>query len=347
MTTDSPAPSAVLVSADPDYLGAAGAELRSAFPGATVSPFGPDALRATGLPNDLTAVADRCREWPVVFARHLLAERFLLPAGAVRQDKRAVSRAAAELLSGEDIPADGIALQVWVSGESPLRYGTEELWHHLADELGRTGIAVRRSGATRTLGLCIGQSGIAVGFDGPLPGYADWPGGRIRLRKDSAQVSRAEFKLEELLALGVIDLPTDGLAIDLGAAPGGWTRIVRRAGPRVVAVDPGALDDRLANDDGISHVTTTAGPYLAQLGEPVDLVVNDMRMIPALSVELMLAASRHVRPGGLGVMTLKLTPHHALETIDRALGDLRRGWDVVFVRQLYHNRNEATVVLRR
>ena len=213
--------------------------------------------------------------------------------------------------------------------------------------LSRTGITVRRSGATRTLGLCIGTEGISVGLNGPLPGYADWPGGRIRLRKDPDQVSRAEFKLEELLALGVIALPTDGLAVDLGAAPGGWTRILRRSGLPVVAVDPGALDARLADDPGITHVATTAGPFLARVGDPLAVVVNDMRMIPAMSVDLMLLASRHVRPGGLGVMSLKLTPYHALETVDRALADLRQAWEVVFVRQLYHNRNEAAVVLRR
>ena len=267
----------------------------------------------------------------------------MLPLNDVRRDKQAVGKAVVGLVAA----GTAINLQIWATGESSLAYGNEELWHHLSDEFGRRGVTVSRSGAATTLGLAITPVGIVVGLNATLPGYADWPGGRIRLRRDDGQVSRAEFKLEELLALEVVALPATGVAVDLGAAPGGWTRVLRRAGLRVIAVDPGALDERLAGDPEITHVPQTARPFLVRNVTPLDLVVNDMRMVPAMSVELMLAASRHLVPGGLGVMSLKLTPLHANDTVQRALADLRRAYDVVFARQLYHNRNEATVVVRR
>ena len=334
----------IVFSTDPEYFAAAGQELTAAFPAATVERLGPDLGRLSGGPANLDELRDRLRARPVVFVRHLMREVAMLPLATVRRDKRSVGRAVLDLVP---TGSDAIGLQIWTSGESKLAYGNEELWHHLADELGRRGVAVSRSGAETTLGLAITDAGIVVGLTPRLPGYADWPGGRIRLRRDEGQISRAEFKLEELIALGVVTLPDQGVALDLGAAPGGWTRVLRRTGLQVTAVDPGALDDRLAGDPAIRHVAQTAGPFLARATERFVLVVNDMRMVPALSVELMLAASRHLVPSGLGVMTLKLTPDQATETVRRALAELRRAYDVVFARQLYHNRNEATVVVRR
>lgn len=52
----------------------------------------------------------------------------------------------------------------------------------------------------------------------------------------------AEFKLLEALEVFGIVLPSHGVALDLAAAPGGWTRVLRRAGEYVTAIDPGELD---------------------------------------------------------------------------------------------------------
>ena len=333
----------IVFSTDPDYFAAAQRELGMAFPSATVERLGPDLGRLTGGPDELPAVLDRLLEVPVVFVRHLMREVAILPLDRVRRDKQSVSKAVIDLVSA----GTPLAVQIWSSGESQLIYGAEELWHHLSEEFGRRGSTVTRSGAEITLGLCITGTGIVVGLTPPLAGYADWPGGRIRLRRDEGQISRAEFKLEELLALGVVTLPDHGVAVDLGAAPGGWTRILRRAGLRVIAVDPGALDDRLGEDDGITYVPQTAAPFLTRASGTFDVVVNDMRMVPAMSVDLMLAASRHLVSGGLGIMSLKLTPHFAVDTVDQAIAALGRAYEIVFARQLYHNRNEATVVVRK
>ena len=336
----------IVFSTDPEYFAAAQRELATTLPGSSVDRLGPDLGRLTGGPDGppgLDAVVEAFRKQPVVFVRHLMTEVAVLRLNDVRRDKQAVGKVVMDLVAA----GTAINLQVWATGESSLAYGNEELWHHLSDEFGRRGVTVSRSGAATTLALAITPAGIVVGLNAKLPGYADWPGGRIRLRREDGQVSRAEFKLEELLALDVIALPETGVAVDLGAAPGGWTRVLRRAGLRVIAVDPGALDERLAGDPGITRVAQTARPFLVRNTDRFDLVVNDMRMLPAMSVELMLTAARHLVPGGLGVMSLKLTPHHANDTVQRALSDLRRAYDVVFARQLYHNRNEATVVVRR
>ncbi len=51
-------------------------------------------------------------------------------------------------------------------------------------------------------------------------------------------VSRAEHKLAEAIHVFGLDLRAGMRAIDLGAAPGGWTFLLAERGLDVVAVDP-------------------------------------------------------------------------------------------------------------
>src|SRR5207253_8728200 len=86
--------------------------------------------------------------------------------------------------------------------------------------------------------------------------------------------------LEALEVFGVT-LPTKGRALDLGAAPGGWTRLLLEAGLHVVAVDPANLDPRLATQPRLEHYHGYAEHYLEEAIKThgsFDLIVNDMRM---------------------------------------------------------------------
>ncbi|MGH2560415.1 MAG: SAM-dependent methyltransferase, partial [Thermomicrobiales bacterium] len=208
------------------------------------------------------------------------------------------------------------------------------------------GITVARAGRERVLSVCMTPAAVILGVNRAAEALADWPGGRVRLARDDGQVSRAEFKLEELFKLVDLAIPSGGTAVDLGASPGGWTRIVRQRGMTVWAVDPGDLDPRVASDPGVHHVRTTAGPFLATIDRTFDLVLNDMRMTPALSCALMLDAAKHLSPGGLAIVTLKITPHDARGIVRESLRTLDRAYEIVLARQLYHNRNEVTVVAR-
>lgn len=127
--------------------------------------------------------------------------------------------------------------------------------------------------------------------------------------------SRAVFKLEELLQRDAI-LKPGMVVVDLGAAPGGWSQMVReKLGERgrVVALD-------ILPMQGIGGVDFIHGDFreeavLSELeqrlaGAPVDLVLSDMA--PNMSgvaavdqprsmhlVELAEEfAARHLRPGG-------------------------------------------------
>jgi 23S rRNA (cytidine2498-2'-O)-methyltransferase len=332
-------------SADEDYLSTAADELRPFFPSAHMEPLGPDIALFEDEGVSIAVLAETIRKEHLAFTRHLMRGVGEVAHEDAR-DLDELGEIALDLWDQMPFP-DTVSLQVWQSGEADLPYRNDQLWRRLAAALNDIDVEVVRGGASHILSACQTGHGIIFGSNGAGNALSDWPGGRVKLAKPKGQVSRAEFKLEELFRTGAVDLPEGGKAMDLGAAPGGWSRILLERGFEVWAVDPAELDRRLHGRAGLHHIRTTAGPFLAETEETFDLVVNDMRMEPGLSASIMNSAARHLAPGGLGIMSVKLQPEHPLPTLDGAMRVLRKAWTPVFVRQLHHNRNEITVVVRR
>jgi 23S rRNA (cytidine2498-2'-O)-methyltransferase len=174
---------------------------------------------------------------------------------------------------------------------------------------------------------------------------SDWAGGMRRFAREEGQISRAEFKLLEAIEYFGLELPPRGSALDLGAAPGGWTRVLRNFEQYVTAVDPGDLDPRVARDRGVRHKRMTAEQYLDSDPDSFDIIVNDMRMDGRDSARLMTSYARLLYPHGWALMTVKL-PEVKRETIlDHTFAILRNTYTIAGARQLFHNRSEITVWL--
>ncbi|WP_238165405.1 SAM-dependent methyltransferase [Kribbella caucasensis] len=164
------------------------------------------------------------------------------------------------------------------------------------------------------------------------PGALHSPGGRLSPGGPGERPSTGGF------------LAPGGKALDLGASPGGWTRILREYGQEVWSVDPGALDARLAGDRGIHHVPTTAGRFFHDNRVRFDVVVNDMRMDQVMSARVMLDAVPHLRRGALAIVTLKGGGRNPLDSARRGIELLAKEYAVLHARQLHHNRRELTVI---
>ena len=185
-----------------------------------------------------------------------------------------------------------------------------------------------------------------LGVSRAADNLSDWAGGERRFKTEPEQISRAEFKLLEAMETFGLSWPGAGSALDLGAAPGGWTRIARLNGLQVTAIDPADLAPSLAADPGVRHLRHTAQRYLPGTDATFDVILNDMRMDAHDSAHLMLRARRNLKPGGWAVMTLKLPKSHAERVATSALALLRERYTLIGARQLFHNRNEITVALR-
>jgi 23S rRNA (cytidine2498-2'-O)-methyltransferase len=139
-------------------------------------------------------------------------------------------------------------------------------------------------------------------------------------------------------------------AVDLGAAPGGWTWQLVKRGIRVTAVDNGAMKGELINHPLVQHLKQDGFKYAPR--KAVDWLVCDMVEKPSKVATLIgewFAAGwcKHA------IFNLKLPMKQRIAALDSALGGIRKRLDEeginyrMMAKQLYHDREEVTVFLTR
>jgi len=180
---------------------------------------------------------------------------------------------------------------------------------------------------------------------------APWPMGVPRLRLHRDAPSRSALKLEEAF-LTLLDaderarLLRPGMtAADLGAAPGGWTWVLQRAGLQVTSVDNGPLRQHVLDGGGVEHLREDG--FRWQPPRPLDWMVCDMVEQPRRVASRM---ATWFREGWCrqAVFNLKLPMKKRwLETslcLDGFAREAGRPLELR-ARQLYHDREEITVLV--
>lgn len=208
----------------------------------------------------------------------------------------------------------------------------------------------RNSGDGLHLLLTSGESGWIGALDRALP-YPG-PGGILRLKARADAPSRSASKLEEALALMLspneraLYLAAGAQAVDLGAAPGGWTSVLVRHHLRVTAIDNGPLAPALLDSGLVTHLRVDGFRYRPR--KPVALVVCDMVEQPRRVIELM---SLWLKDGAAraALFNLKLPMKKRALAIREARAHVTATLGPRFalsIRQLYHDREEVTAWLR-
>lgn len=171
-----------------------------------------------------------------------------------------------------------------------------------------------------------------------------WPGGVHRIPDDPLAPSRSFAKIEEAFeVMGSAPRPMES-AVDLGAAPGGWSWAFVKRGCRVVAVDNGPLKLKSLGDWGgeLEHVQQDGMTFAPS--RPVDWLASDMLIAPGAALGLV---RRWHRAGWARrmVVNFKLPQRHPLAALDpvRAVLDALPGFRYR-LRQLYHDRREVTLM---
>ncbi|MCK7544236.1 23S rRNA (cytidine(2498)-2'-O)-methyltransferase RlmM [Marinobacter bryozoorum] len=195
-------------------------------------------------------------------------------------------------------------------------------------------------------------------FVGISPGNnrARWPMGIPRLKLPASAPSRSALKLEEawkvlLPADRILDYLGGGKsAVDLGAAPGGWTWQLVQQGMRVTAVDNGPMDDDLMATGMVTHVR--ADGYLWRPKRSVDWMVCDIVDKPRRTAA-MVSDWFNDQLCRYSVFNLKLPMKKRYdewllcrELLEARLADAPFGFRLR-ARQLYHDREEITCFLER
>ncbi|MCB1957276.1 MAG: 23S rRNA (cytidine(2498)-2'-O)-methyltransferase RlmM [Rhodocyclaceae bacterium] len=181
-----------------------------------------------------------------------------------------------------------------------------------------------------------------------------WPMGIPRLKMPGAAPSRSTLKLAEafMSLLGEDELAErlrpGQRAVDLGAAPGGWTWQLAQRGLRVTAIDNGPMADSVMATGMVDHLR--ADGFTWRPASPVDWLVCDMVEQPARVAALMAdwVATGRCRQA---IFNLKLPMKKRLDEVRRCrdLIDQRMRRDglryELRLRQLYHDREEITAYL--
>lgn len=178
-----------------------------------------------------------------------------------------------------------------------------------------------------------------------------WPspfrGGRAIDEASRDAPSSAWRKLEEALTWLAVDVDATDHAVDLGAAPGGWTRLLRDRKARVTAVDRASLDEAVAKDPGVTHLKKDALTVDLFALKPT-IVVCDVIWEPknAFAIARRTVAVPTTRAA---VITFKLKDPVDWELLDetrRFVRDLPAEWSGR-LKHLVANKQEVTLLLRR
>ncbi len=155
------------------------------------------------------------------------------------------------------------------------------------------------------LSIYITGKAIYVGLSSPEDNLSDWSGGAIRFQREDGQVSRAKFKLLEAEHVFGVDFSAFRHALDIGAAPGGWTSLLLERGLKVTAVDPAHLHPGLLDHPSLTFLQKNADE-VKFAAETFDLLVCDMSWSPRQMGRLIANLLYALRSGGTAIITVKL-----------------------------------------
>lgn len=175
---------------------------------------------------------------------------------------------------------------------------------------------------------------------------SDWPGGAIRFQREEGQISRAKFKLLEAEKVFGLDLASYHKALDIGAAPGGWTSLLLERGLQVTAVDPAKMHDSLIDHPSLEIHQRNAGEVAFEPDE-FDLLVCDMSWSPKHTAQLVIQLLEAVKTGGTIIVTVKLMHKKPLQTIRDCMEMFEQHLHILQAKQLFHNRDEITLYMMK
>jgi 23S rRNA (cytidine2498-2'-O)-methyltransferase len=311
----------------------------------------PDSAYVVFAPHDaggMSALADGLRLDRLVFARQLICSSGLVSGLPVAhrtvpllEAARALgTRFGALLLETADTNEAKETLAFCRKFEPHMRRTLEE-----AGLLGE-GMAE----APRLHLFFLGSAAAYVGLSFPC-NSSPWPMGIPRLKMPREAPSRSTLKLVEAMFTLLDDeereerLKPGMKAVDLGAAPGGWSWQLAQRGLLVTAVDNGTLDKQLLASGMVEHLHEDGFHF--RPGKPVDWMVCDMVESPSRIAALV---AEWVATGLCRdcIFNLKLPMKKRHEEVERCRAIIEQRIeqeDLRFelrLKQLYHDREEVT-----
>ncbi|MCL2775524.1 MAG: THUMP domain-containing protein, partial [Oscillospiraceae bacterium] len=189
------------------------------------------------------------REKQLIFVRHIFPAEYTIPIEQIEQIERLDFML--DFISRMD-KKENFSVQIRAVSDNKS-YDSAKIKQKISDYLKSEGFSENKRYPEQIISIFISNDAAYVGISKAIENLSIWSGGmrHYALRPDT--ISRAGFKLMEALEAYPIVLPKDGIALDLGAAPGGWTKVLLENGLRVVAVDPVQLSPVLQANKNVEY----------------------------------------------------------------------------------------------
>lgn len=334
-----------VASAATEFTSQAADELRRVFAPlpVRVDPLADGALIAS-LARSRGEVLSTLRAAPPIFVRHIFPVDAEVAVAGSRDDLTAISAAVKPLLAG--VPAGAhVAVQARRLGGSHA-YTPYAIKEALDPLLAAAGLLPEIKEPEWVVSLALTDRQCFTGVSRVEENLSAWAGGMMRFRAEDDDIARSKRKLLEALIVFAIDLSSVRVAVDLGAAPGGWTSALVERGIAVTAVDTGLLDERLLGSSQVTFIQQNAVDVKLPAGR-FDLLTSDISWDPAHTAEMIVRLAPALRPRGLAIVTVKLMGRHVWPAIAEVRSILERAFSIRGARHLFHNRREITLFLER
>jgi 23S rRNA (cytidine2498-2'-O)-methyltransferase len=317
-------------------------ELRRLFPYGSFRMIVPGEVFELAAEDGRDGVLAKIRQAEPVFLRHIQPVDRALPVSGRPDDLEALAAVVRDQ-SGR-FAGKRTAVHIRRKEGTPFPFTVADTKAAIDAALREVGAEPALQSPDLILSVFAGEAELLVGIGTAEEMLSDWPGGAIRFRREDGQISRAKFKLLEAERAFGLRLDAHERALDIGAAPGGWTSLLLERGLDVTAVDPADLHPSLVGHPRVTWLKRNAGDVSFAPGT-FDLLVCDMSWDPATMAKLVLRLAPSLKAGAEAIVTVKLLRRKPMQTIRNVTKQLGRAFDIRRAKQLFHNREEITLYL--
>ncbi|MCI3922518.1 methyltransferase domain-containing protein [Paenibacillus sp. TRM 82003] len=326
----------------------ASSELQRLFDEAKTQSLSPGDVFRFVVETDRAETIRRIREKEPIFLRHMQPADRAVPMTDAEGTLAAIRAAVAE--GGLPIRGKKVAVQAR-KAEAPQTPKADvapiAVKHAIDEVLAETygAIPVVRD-MEWIISVYLARDTAYIGWSTPDENLSSWSGGAVHFRKEDGDISRAKFKLMEAEEAFGLDFADFHGALDIGAAPGGWSSFLLEKGLRVTAVDPADMHPSLLREHGFTFVKKNAANVRFPDGE-FDLLVCDMSWDPTNMAALVKRLLPAVSRDGTILTTVKLMHGKAFATLREVESIMEPEAKLVKTKQLFHNREELTCRWRK
>jgi len=293
----------------------------------------------------ISALVDMIQTTPIVFIRHICEVNLIL---ARHYDLEEIVDTIYAVAFTSLAKESTYTVQVRIVNDELLKKERVALRDGLNQRLAADGYLLDVKQPEQIISVFITQDDYYIGISPASHNLSIFAGGMRHYAKDNQLVSRAAFKLMEVIEVFDLGLQSAWKAVDLGASPGGWSKVLLDRGLHVTAIDPGLMDESIRLNANLKHYKETTQKFIErQLNQKYQLIVNDMKMNANDSIDLTNEFAPYLDEAGYVIMTLKLPQTFDYRLIKTLLARVNHAYQLMHARQLFHNRSEITVVLRK